>query len=104
MWILVSFDYIHSNKGIKRIQQFMHLLISDGFSKINRNIYVRHCSSNYNALLHKKRIIRGITPKSDICIFIIPDNNFELSFFLFGRSKKENEKTIPKPSPIIEFF
>lgn len=81
---------------------FITELEKDGFSKIQRGMYTRYCTTAKNSNMHKARISSVIIPRSTVCLFNIADREFNEIFSHFGYTKPP--KIWPKSRDLIEFF
>ena len=105
MYVYVIMDFpLHSKQGRREHSLFAKELAKDGFSKLHKNLYVRHCTILSNALLHKKRVLKQVFDKSNISIIFALDKQNEYGYHYFGR-KKHRKKTpkIPAPPQNISF-
>lgn len=60
----------------------------------SKNLYVRYCSTQNNALSHKERIREKILERYPISIILVADKQNEYSYHYYGRRKckKTQEK------------
>jgi CRISPR-associated protein Cas2 len=94
MWVLVFFDLpTETQKERKSAALFRKRLLQDGFTMFQYSIYVRHCASRENAVVHLNRI-KGILPEfGQVCCFSITDKQFgEIEIF-------DNRKEQPPNAP-----
>lgn len=84
------------------MSDFVAELEKDGFSKIQRGMYARYCTTIKNGNMHKARIATAICPRSTICLFGMADREFNEIYSHFGSTKPP--KIWPKSKDFIEFF
>lgn len=84
------------------MNHFIEELEKDGFSKIQRGMYVRYCTTIKNGNMHKSRIISAIGPRSTISLFNISNREFNEIYSHFGFTKPP--KIWPHTKDFIEFF
>jgi len=101
MWVLVLFDLpTETKKERKAASQFRKQLLDDGFSMFQFSIYVRHCPSSENALVHIKRVKNSLPELGQVGILCITDKQFG-NIELFIGKKAEKMKS---PSQQLELF
>ena len=101
MWVMVFFDLPTETKKNRRdAGLFRKLLIKDGFSMFQFSIYMRHCASRENALVHIKRVKSFLPPLGHIGILNITDKQFGMIELFYG--KKESDK--PDMPQQLELF
>ncbi len=77
MWILVLFDLPTETKKDRRdAAKFRKNLIEEGFTMFQFSIYVRHCSSMDNCLVHVKRVKAFLPEAGHVGIMSITDKQF----------------------------
>ena len=77
MWILVLFDLPTETKKNRRdAAKFRKDLMEDGFVMFQFSIYIRHCSSMENALVHMKRVKTFLPEYGHVGIMSITDKQF----------------------------
>ncbi|MCQ2063347.1 MAG: hypothetical protein MJY99_08440 [Fibrobacter sp.] len=69
------------------MSDFVAELEKDGFSKIQRGMYARYCTTSKNGNMHKARIATMICPRSTICLFGMADREFNEIYSHFGSTK-----------------
>lgn len=101
MWVIVLFDLPTETKAERKAANvFRKKLINDGFTMFQFSIYMRHCPSRENSMVHIKRV-KNLLPKyGKVCIFELTDKQFGNMELFHGR--KEIEK--PKGSQQLELF
>lgn len=57
------------------------------------SIYVRHCNSRENAVVHTKRVKSFLAPKGEIIIFSLTDKQFGMMEFFRGKSLDKRPDT-----------
>lgn len=101
MWLYVLFDLPTETKPQRKAAaQFRKELLRDGFTMFQYSVYIRHCASKENGLVHIKRI-QKITPAVGmVSILSITDKQFEQVVTIYGKKEKP-----PPPAPIqLELF
>ena len=89
MWILVAFDLpTITKRERKTAQAFRKRLIKNGFSMFQLSVYVRHCASRENALVHSKRVKAFLPQAGKVCIFKITDKQFAAMEVFYGSQRK----------------
>lgn len=77
MWVIVFFDLPTATaKDRKAYTIFRKNLLRDGFIQFQFSIYVRHCASRENAIVHIEPVKSFIPPNGDVCIMTITDKQF----------------------------
>lgn len=84
MWIMVFFDLpTETKKERKEHTLFRKNLIKDGFTMFQFSIYIRHCASKENMMVHVNRIKKIIPDKGKVGIISITDKQFsEMQIFI----------------------
>lgn len=92
MWVMVLFDLPTDTKKDRRAYaDFRKALLKDGFQMFQFSIYVRHCSSRENMLVHIKRVKASMPEKGLVGIMTITDKQFgEIELFDCRAEKKAN--------------
>jgi len=91
MWVLVFFDLpTDTKKERKAAADFRKKLILDGFIMFQFSIYMRHCPSAENAVVHIKRVKSFLPPLGQVGILSITDKQF-------GAMELFTEKKVQKP-------
>lgn len=106
MWIYVSMSFSIRSKQ-KRVlrDHFIKELVKDGFSKIYSTMYVRHCTTLGNAMLHKKRVMGKVLPFGRVSIILVADQQADLAYHYCGTIQdRKNEKQLPEVPDLIEFI
>lgn len=101
MWVMVFFDLPTVTQKDKRAYQiFRKNLQKDGFTMFQLSIYVRHCASRENALVHIKRVKSFLPQYGNVCITYITDKQFgEIEVFQNNIQKESNA-----PGQQLELF
>jgi CRISPR-associated protein Cas2 len=101
MWVIVLFDLPVDTKAARRAYaRFRKDLLRDGFAKMQFSVYIRHCASEENAVVHIGRVERMVPPDGEVRIFVITDKQFERMRIFWGKRRKPPEK----PPAQLEFF
>jgi len=95
MWIYVIVNFSERTKiGRHSRTEFCRVLAKDGFQEISKNLYVRYCGTQSNALSHKERIREKILERYPISIILVADKQNEYSYHYYGRRKCKKRKEI----------
>ena len=90
MWLLVFFDLpTETKKDRRNAGLFRKILLKDGFSMFQFSIYMRHCASRENALVHIKRVKGFLPPDGFVAIMQITDKQFSMIELFQGKKEKE---------------
>ena len=101
MWILVFFDMPSETKRDKRnYRQFVDRLEKNGFNRFQWSIFLRHCPSRENMMVHIKRVKSFLPPKGHIAILHITDKQFGMMELFIAQKKEE----LPEISQQLELF
>jgi len=101
MWVIVLFDLPTTSKiERKRYTLFRKYLKRDGFSMMQYSVYMRHCASDENAVVHTKRIKNNLPPYGEVRIIKITDKQFARIEVFYGKKRK----IIEKPPAQLELF
>ncbi len=102
MYIYVSINTTGRSKNTRISRdKFINGLVKDGFSKLYPYMFVRYCTSLYNAVSHKEKIQSQIIPKLRVSIILVADQQADLSFHYNSSS---NVSKIPNKLEMIEFI
>ena len=84
MLIMVFFDLpTETKRERKEHALFRKNLIKDGFTMFQFSIYIRHCASKENMMVHVNRIKKIIPDKGKVGIISITDKQFsEMQIFI----------------------
>lgn len=97
MWIYVMFDLPVSTKAQRKAAAgFRRDLIKDGFQMMQFSVYIRHCASGENALVHIARVEAMVPPEGIVTVLKVTDRQFSDTQTFVG------EKTVPPPSAPIQ--
>ena len=101
MWVLVLFDLpTETKKERKAAAEFRKRLLGDGFTMFQFSIYLRHCASYENAMVHISRV-KSILPQfGKVGILYITDKQFG-SMELFNGKK---QTALPPTEQQLELF
>lgn len=92
MWVFVYFDLpTKTKKERKNYQIFRNNLEKDGFNMLQYSIYIRHCTSRENAVMHKKRVIKFLPPFGHVIIHFITDKQFGMMENYYNTNKSKNQ-------------
>ena len=106
MWVYVSMSFsIRSKQRRALCDGFIRELIKDGFSKLYPTMYVRHCATLSNAMLHRKRVMENVLPFGKVSIILVADQQADLAYHYCGiTNDRKKEKKLPEIPDLIEFF
>lgn len=77
MWVMVCFDLPTVSKDDRHNYAiFRKFLQSDGFTQLQKSIYVRHCMSVDKAHTHMKRVENHVPEKGNVIILHMTDKEF----------------------------
>jgi CRISPR-associated protein Cas2 len=101
MWVLAMFDLPVDTKMARRAYaDFRRALLKDGFTKMQYSVYVRHCPSEENALVHVQRVERLVPADGEVRILVFTDKQFERMRIFLGKMRIS-----PAPPPAqLELF
>lgn len=89
MWLFVFFDLpVMTKKERKEATQFRKSLEKDGFSMMQFSVYVRHCPSKENMIVHIKRVQLAIPPSGMVSILSVTDKQFSDIKNFYGKVEK----------------
>lgn len=101
MWVLVFFDLpTETKKDRKASALFRKNLIKDGFTMFQFSIYIRHCASQENAMVHIKRVKSFLPDYGQVGIMSITDKQFGNIQLFYGKKQTEPES----PGLQLELF
>ncbi len=93
MWLIVLFDLPTDTKSArKEYTRFRKQLLQDGFTMMQYSVYMRHSSSNENALVHSQRVKASLPDDGEIRIIKITDKQFGKVEVFYGKKKMPTEK------------
>ena len=102
MWLFVFFDLPTNTKAERKdASKFRKQLLKDGFVMMQYSVYIRHCPSHENALMHKKRIKGFLPNKGFVSVLQITDKQYSLIQNFWGL---QNKKPVQKAVPQLELF
>lgn len=76
----------------RKYNDFRQSLLKDGFVMIQYSVYARHCPSDENAEVHRRRIQLALPDEGEVRILTITDKQFEKMLVFFGKHTKPTEK------------
>jgi len=86
------FDLPTDTKQAKRdYTLFRRHLLSDGFTRLQYSVYIRHCPSRENAQVHIDRVQAHLPPDGEVRVITITDKQFERMFIFWGKMRKPPE-------------
>jgi CRISPR-associated protein Cas2 len=95
------FDLPTDTKKARRdYTHFRKFLLNDGFTMMQYSIYMRHSSSNENAVVHAKRVKRHLPDDGEVRIIRITDQQFGKIEVFYGKKRQK-----PTKAPLqLQFF
>ena len=93
MWVLVFYDLpTETVQQRKDAALFRKRILGDGFTMFQFSIYIRHCPSMDNALVHIQRV-KAILPKyGNVGILSVTDKQFAaIQLFICKKEEKINQ-------------
>ncbi len=101
MWLVVMFDLpVDTKKARRDYARFRKGLLKDGFVKMQYSVYIRHCASEENAVVHVARVDRMVPDDGEVRVLTITDKQFERMRVFWGKKRKPPEK----PPAQLELF
>ena len=105
MWIFITMDFGQTKQGRQTKELFCRQIAKDGFSMLNRNTWVRYCSTQSNAMMHRERVKLGIPDNSCVTLILVADKQCEQMYNYYGRgTRREKAPKMPSIPNMIEFF
>lgn len=96
MWVLVLFDLPTETKKQRKVAaDFRKKIMADGFTMFQFSIYLRHCPSKENALVHIKRVKSYLPEVGKVGVMYITDKQFGEMEIFYGR-KPQSASTAPQ--------
>ncbi|KAF3982406.1 MAG: CRISPR-associated endonuclease Cas2 [Methylococcales symbiont of Hymedesmia sp. n. MRB-2018] len=93
MWLIVLFDLPTDTKEArKEYTQFRKFLLNDGYTMMQYSVYMRHSSSDENAIVHVKRVKACLPDDGEVRIIKITDKQFSKIEVYYGKKHKPAEK------------
>jgi len=93
MWIVVLFDLPTDTKAArKEYTRFRKFLLNDGFTMMQYSVYMRHSSSDENAIVHAKRVKDRLPDDGEVRISKITDKQFGKIEVYYGKKRTATEK------------
>lgn len=101
MWVIVMFDLPTVTPEEKSCyRQFHDFLLADGFDRMQYSVYIRHCASEDNALVHMARVRAALPDEGEVRMICITDKQFGRIQVYGGRLRREPES----PPQQVEIF
>ena len=89
VWVCVMFDLPTTTKTEKRnYARFRKNLKKDGFTMLQFSVYVRHCASGENGIVHQKRVKAFLPPNGKISIITVTDKQYSSMVTYWGRKQQ----------------
>ena len=101
LWLVVMFDIpVDTKDAQRRATKFREGLLGDGFTMMQYSVYVRHCPSPENAVVHEKRVKRNLPPDGEVRVVRLTDKQFGKMKVFHGKRRKIAEQ----PPSQLEMF
>ncbi len=101
VWLVTMFDLpTNTSQARRNYSDFRQALLKDGFVMMQYSVYIRHCASEENAIVHKKRVNGILPPSGEVRIMALTDYQFGKMEVFYGKKTKDTEK----PPEQISFF
>ncbi len=101
MWVLVMFDLPTETKKDRKVAaKFRKQILNNGFNMFQFSIYMRHCPSRENAVVHINRVKSILPEKGHVGIFQLTDKQFGMIELFYGRAARQANK----PTQQLEMF
>ncbi|MCC6580044.1 MAG: CRISPR-associated endonuclease Cas2 [Phycisphaeraceae bacterium] len=101
MWVVAMFDLPVDTKAARRAYaDFRKRLLKDGFVRMQFSVYIRHCASEDNALVHVQRVERIVPDDGEVRVLCITAKQFERMRVFWGKRRKAPEQ----PPAQLELF
>jgi CRISPR-associated protein Cas2 len=101
MWVLAMFDLpVDTKEARKQYAQFRKSLMKDGFTMLQFSVYIRHCASEENALVHMERVEKIVPADGEVRVMAVTDKQYERMRVYWGKMRKPMEP----PPPQLELF
>ncbi len=92
MWVITMFDLPTDTKQARReYTLFRKHLLSDGFTRLQYSVYMRHCPSRENAEVHIGRVKAHLPPDGEVRVITITDKQFERMLIFLGKMRRQPE-------------
>ncbi|MCX6272632.1 MAG: CRISPR-associated endonuclease Cas2 [Bacteroidetes bacterium] len=86
LWVIVFFDLpTLTKKDRKAASGFRKDLLKDGFTMFQLSIYVRHCNSRENSVVHLHRVKSMLPKKGHVVMMVITDKQFGMMEIFYGK-------------------
>ena len=101
VWIIAMFDLPTDTKQARSgYRRFREALLTDGFVMLQFSVYARHCASEENAAIHRKRIKSALPTDGEVRIMRITDKQFGRMERYFGAIRAPIESS---PTQVMLF-
>lgn len=85
MWVIALFDLpTDTQEARSDYRVFRDTLLKDGFIMLQYSVYARHCASEENAEVHRKRVKSALPPDGEVRIMLMTDKQFARMDVFFG--------------------
>ncbi len=92
VWLIAMFDLPTDTKQARRAYTaFRKSLLKGGFTMMQYSVYIRHCASEENAVVHAERIKRVLPNDGEVRLLTITDKQFGRMQVFWGKMRKPLE-------------
>jgi len=93
VWIIVLFDLPTDTKAArKQYTNFRKSLLGNSFTMMQYSVYMRHCASDENAVVHIARVKKSLPHDGEVRIVKITDQQFGRIEVYYGKKRVPTEK------------
>ncbi|MCD4829638.1 MAG: CRISPR-associated endonuclease Cas2 [Candidatus Cloacimonetes bacterium] len=94
MWLVLMFDLpVDTKRARKDYTVFRKNLLKDGFTMMQFSVMTRHCPTEENAEVHRKRVRGFLPPDGEVRILTFTDKQFGRMQVFNGRVRAATEST-----------
>ena len=105
MWVFVNIDMPCRTRPSRLYrEQLVSWLVKDGFERVNKTLYARHCSTLSNARMHKAKVLQSDYFKAGLSILFVSEQQISESYHYNGRSWSKNKEYALIARNNIEFL
>ena len=92
VWIIALFDLPTDTRQARSdYRKFREALLKDGFVMLQYSVYARHCASEENAAVHRKRVKSALPPDGEVRIMLMTDKQFSRMEIFCGAIRTPTE-------------
>ena len=93
MWLIVLFDLPTATSEERADYRHFHdFLLDDGFVRLQFSVYARHCASEENAEVHRRRLHSALPPDGEVRLMSMTDKQFGRMKVFHGRLRRAAER------------